>query len=239
MIFFIYLNGVFMNNLISHRGNNDHSYQENTIGAVLSSLKEDYIKGVEIDVQITKDKKLVVNHDYTIHRVSDGYGIIRNMTLKELKQFNFGNKYHSSKIVTLNEMLNKIKSNKLIIIDIKSYFLDYREVANLVLKVVKKYKHLNIWLTSASNKLTEYLINHNYLFNIGLSIPIIPSEMDIDEYDIRYNGFFINYNFFQSLTTNKTLFFWTVNKKEFFQTHLKNITDKMYFITDKSYLFKK
>ena len=74
-----------MFNLIAHRGNNNHQYPENSLDAILSSLNEEYIKGVEFDVRMTKDKKVVVIHDFTINRTSNGHGIVKKMTLRELK----------------------------------------------------------------------------------------------------------------------------------------------------------
>lgn len=229
---------MYIINLIAHRGNNNHKFQENTLDGVLSCLEKDYIKGIEIDVQLTKDGKLVINHDYTIHRVSDGYGIIRNMNYNDLKKYNFGNKYKSSTILTLNEMLKRIKTNKIIIIDIKSYFIDYKLIADNVLKVVNKYKRLNIILSSASNKLTDYLLTKKTHCEIGNSVPVVTTKKNIDIMYKRYSNLFINYKFFKSFKTNKLLFFWTINKKEFFQTKYNQITPNMYFITDKAYLLK-
>lgn len=217
-----------MINLIAHRGNNNHFYQENTIDAVLNCLKKEYIQGVEIDVQITKDKKVVISHDYTINRITKKFGIIRNLTLKQLKKYNFGNSYKKSKIITLNKMLKKIKSFKLIIIDIKSYFLDYKYVANLVIKTVKKYKNLNIILASASNKLTDYLLTKKLNLSIG---QFVLSPYTVNK---NYNIYFINYKLFNKVKSNKLLFYWTVNKKSFFDKH--KISPNMYFITDKAYL---
>ena len=45
--------------LIAHRGLDNHKYSENSFKAILTSLNEKYIDGVEFDVRITKDKKIV------------------------------------------------------------------------------------------------------------------------------------------------------------------------------------
>ena len=50
--------------IISHRGNDNHNYKENTIEAVVFSLNRDYVDGVEVDIMFTKDKEIVLNHDY-------------------------------------------------------------------------------------------------------------------------------------------------------------------------------
>ena len=46
-----------MKNLIAHRGNNNHGFQENTKEALLESLHTDYIAGVELDIRKTKDNQ--------------------------------------------------------------------------------------------------------------------------------------------------------------------------------------
>jgi glycerophosphoryl diester phosphodiesterase len=48
--------------------------------------------GVELDVQMTRDGALVVIHDETVDRVSNGSGAVRDFTLAELKRLNFNKK---------------------------------------------------------------------------------------------------------------------------------------------------
>ena len=49
--------------LIAHRANNNHEFSENSKNAIINVLSKDYIDGIEIDVRITKDKRLVLIHD--------------------------------------------------------------------------------------------------------------------------------------------------------------------------------
>ena len=78
--FFIYLIGDIMF-LIAHRGNNDHGFSENSKKAILNSLKEEYIDGVEFDVHITKDNKIVLIHDCVIDFISEGSGLVKSICL--------------------------------------------------------------------------------------------------------------------------------------------------------------
>ena len=91
--------------IISHRANDNHSFKENTIEAIKDVLNKDYIDGVEIDIRLTKDNKIVLYHSPIIYNL----GLISNNNLKEIK------KYANE----LNNVLKKIKTNKLILIDIK------------------------------------------------------------------------------------------------------------------------
>lgn len=70
----------------AHRGASGYA-PENTLEAftLAASMGAD---GVELDVQLTKDGKLVVAHDEWIDRVSNGSGRIADYTLEELKNCN-------------------------------------------------------------------------------------------------------------------------------------------------------
>lgn len=48
--------------IIAHRGN-DNLHQENSLEAILNSLESIYTDGVEFDVRLTKDNKLIIHHD--------------------------------------------------------------------------------------------------------------------------------------------------------------------------------
>ncbi len=224
-----------MLNLIAHRGNNVHNYPENSLDAFISSLKEDYIQGIELDVRLTKDKKVVVIHDFTINRTSNGHGIVKNMTLKELQKYKFGNKYKTYPIITLDEVLKRIDSHKKIIIEIKHELKNIKEIVNRVIKVVKKYKKLNIYLTGFSVKLTDYIKSNYPQYKVGLAPLIVNKKINFDD---DYDAYFIKYNFFKKFPTKKLLFFWTINKPSFFNDKINLIENNMYFITDRAYLLK-
>lgn len=71
----------------AHRGSSGFA-PENTIPA-FAIAKALNVDGVTLDVQMTKDVELVVIHDDTIDRTSNGSGYVKDYTLAELKQFNF------------------------------------------------------------------------------------------------------------------------------------------------------
>ena len=71
----------------SHRGAN--GYPENSRESIEAAIKQGF-KIIEIDVSMTKDSVLVVHHDETIDRMSNGIGKINDYTYEELLSFNFG-----------------------------------------------------------------------------------------------------------------------------------------------------
>jgi len=80
--------------IYAHRGARGYT-PENTMAAFQKAL-ELKADGIELDVQMTKDGELVICHDHTIDRTSNGSGWIRDFTLQELKQFDFGSWFGES-----------------------------------------------------------------------------------------------------------------------------------------------
>ena len=135
----------------AHRGASAYA-PENTLEAfqMAADMQAD---GVELDVQLTKDGKIVVIHDETINRVSDGCGYVRDFTLDELKNYHF-NKTHpefeNATIPTLREVLQLLKPTNLKInIELKTGVFFYEEIEQKVLDLVKQYEMEDrIWYSS-------------------------------------------------------------------------------------------
>lgn len=77
-----------VNPLLSHRG----GYPENTLSGIRVS-KERGLKVVEVDVEYTKDGHPVLLHDPTVDRTSNGTGHIRDLTLAQVRELDFGYKF--------------------------------------------------------------------------------------------------------------------------------------------------
>ena len=77
---------------IAHRGGS-YFGSENTMEAFENAINMGF-KFLETDIQITKDKKLIAFHDYSLNRVTDGKGYIINKTWKELRKIKVAGKYN-------------------------------------------------------------------------------------------------------------------------------------------------
>ena len=71
----------------AHRGASGYA-PENTLEAFQKAV-EMGADGVELDVQLTKDGELVVIHDETVDRTSDGSGWVKDFTYARISRFNF------------------------------------------------------------------------------------------------------------------------------------------------------
>ncbi|MGG1214832.1 glycerophosphodiester phosphodiesterase [Micromonospora provocatoris] len=113
--------------ILAHRGG-AHLEPEHTMLAFEKSAQLG-VDGFEIDIRLTKDEEIIVFHDATVDRTTDGYGSVSEMTLAEINALNHGYQfedlagelpYKDKKVdvVTLRELLESYP-NMLINIDIK------------------------------------------------------------------------------------------------------------------------
>lgn len=128
--------------VIAHRGSNKKAPQ-NTLPAFRQAIA-DGTDGFETDVHLTKDKKLVICHNYTIDKTSDGRGDITSYTLGELKKFDFGsyfgNEFAGVTLPTLDEFLDLVKDSdaEIINIELKSQKNRSTEIVRRTLDAVKE-----------------------------------------------------------------------------------------------------
>ena len=96
--------------IIAHRGL-DEVYPENTVSAFKAALEKGM--GIEIDVRGTSDDELIVLHDDTVDRTTNGEGRVAQMTLGEVKALDSGSwwspKFADERIPTLMEVFDTVK----------------------------------------------------------------------------------------------------------------------------------
>ena len=123
----------------AHRGASGYA-PENTLDAFRKAV-EMGADGIELDVQMTKDGELVVIHDETIDRVSNGKGWVKNYTYEELKKFNFNKthlEYTKEEIPTLEQVYLLIKPTNLTInVEIKTGIVFYPGIEERVLELTE------------------------------------------------------------------------------------------------------
>jgi glycerophosphoryl diester phosphodiesterase len=107
---------------ISHRG--EHLERpENTIPAFQEAIRAgaDFI---EVDVQTTSDGKLVLSHDATVDRCTDGKGRVDSMTFEQIESLDAGirkdPKFAGTRIPTFDQVLDLARGKIGIYVDIKN-----------------------------------------------------------------------------------------------------------------------
>lgn len=108
--------------IVAHRGGAALA-PENTIAAFENALKIG-VDMVECDVHLSKDGELIVMHDSTVSRTTDGSGAIRDLTLAEIRKLNAAAKFPDKRwspqaVPTLEEVLDLVRGKTGIQIEIK------------------------------------------------------------------------------------------------------------------------
>jgi glycerophosphoryl diester phosphodiesterase len=130
--------------IIGHRGAAG-TYPENTMVSFMACEKLG-ADGIELDVQLTKDGEIVVIHDETINRTTNGKGYVKDYTLNELKKFdasyNFnGQKFDDCTIPTLIEVFEWAKGNNFSInVELKNDKIEYHGLEERVINLIRKYE---------------------------------------------------------------------------------------------------
>ncbi len=107
---------------MGHRGASGAA-PENTIAAFIAAAEQG-AHVVELDVMLSGDGEVVVIHDYTLDRTTDGSGLVKEHSLAELKRLDAGSWFSADfageKIPTLQEVIDALDPAMLLNIEIKS-----------------------------------------------------------------------------------------------------------------------
>ncbi len=156
--------------VIAHRGASGIA-PENTLAAVDIAI-EQKVDMIEIDVHLSADGQLMVIHDESLERTTDGEGMIHEYTAKELKKLDagawFGPEFSEEKIPTLDEVLTRIRGRATCLIELKwaEEFL-YEEIVAKVHESIDR-NNAEDWVVIESFE-EDYLVQSNA---IDPSIPV-------------------------------------------------------------------
>ena len=147
---------------IGHRGAKGH-VAENTIESVKKAI--DFgVDGIEIDVHLCASSELVVFHDLTLDRMTDGIGEIGKLLLSELKQLRIDEKFA---IPILEETLDVIDKKCFLNIELKG-----KHTASKSCKFIQKYIKEEGW--NYDNFIVSSFEHHELenVFKIDKNIPL-------------------------------------------------------------------
>jgi glycerophosphoryl diester phosphodiesterase len=108
--------------VVAHRGAPTVA-PEHTIPAYEAAL-EAGADALELDVHLSADDQLVVIHDATLERTTDGRGSVREHTLQQLKRLDsgrwFGRSFRGQRIQTLSEVLERFRDRAAFVVDLRA-----------------------------------------------------------------------------------------------------------------------
>ena len=137
-----------MTKIYGHRGSKGN-YPENTLLSFKKAIEQG-VEGLELDVHLTKDGEIVVIHDETLDRTTNGEGAIKDCTLTDIQQLSAGSNfqhfatYESSwnkeKVPTLQEVLQLLEGTNIELnIELKTYIHTYPGIEEKLRNEVKMY----------------------------------------------------------------------------------------------------
>ena len=129
--------GEYMGKCYAHRGlfSNETSCPENSLPAFAKAVESGY--GIEMDVQLTKDNKLIVFHDNTLSRMCGIDVNVRDKTYRELCELTL--LATDCKIPLLSEVLKMVNGSVPLLIEIKLPVFNTL-TCRLVDEVLRNYK---------------------------------------------------------------------------------------------------
>jgi glycerophosphoryl diester phosphodiesterase len=226
---------LFATEVIAHRGASGHT-PENTISAIKKAIELNSTY-VEIDVHLTKDRKVVVFHDDSLARTTNGQGQIGSKTLSELKTLDagtwFSREFSGEKIPSLAEVLKlNFKSSKLII-EIKNVNNIYDGIEKNILELVKtsSFKNEVIYKSFSSEVLEKIHLIDSRSKILYVTIGPVFGFLVIDDwlrfgsiFDIEYanyiqvHRYLINKKLIQKAhSLNKKIIVWDVHDQDTIQ----------------------
>ena len=209
--------------LISHRGIfNNETIPENSVAAFHKAKNLNI--PIELDVQLTKDQKVIVFHDINLKRMCGIDKYIEDVTYHELQQLTLLSS--KEKIPTLKEVLELIQGKVLIDIELKKT-KNVEELCNKVLEEVKNYTG-EVLLKSFQPNIVRYLKKYTTR-PVGLLITRFPTSKTYSYF--MSSALLIQYCKPDFLAINKEII-----KKKRIQKYRKKIPVFVWTITNKKEL---
>jgi glycerophosphoryl diester phosphodiesterase len=137
--------------IFAHRGASAHA-PENTLAAFELAVQLG-TDAIELDVKLSADGHVVVIHDETVDRTTDGTGRVKTLTLSALAALDAGSKFSrefkSQKIPTLDDVFAALGDKVIINVELTNYSSPTDDLAERVVTLVKRH-HIerNILLSS-------------------------------------------------------------------------------------------
>ena len=144
--------------IIAHRGDVTNA-PENTISAFRKALDLG-ADGIELDVRLTKDEKLVVFHDRCLDRTSNGNGPVNHHTQDAVRGLDagswFGPGFKGEQPPTLDEVFEQLPADFLINVEMKVIMKGMRLIAHRVAEVVRRHARWDSTLVASFNPISLY-----------------------------------------------------------------------------------
>lgn len=139
--------------IIAHRGASALA-PENTMAA-FRLARELGADGIELDVMLSADEELVVIHDDSLERTTNGEGKVADLTWAEMQPLDAGSKFNPAfageHLPTLSQVYEEMGGSLLIDVELKNYSHPYNQLPNKAVALTQKFNLLDSVLFSSFN----------------------------------------------------------------------------------------
>jgi glycerophosphoryl diester phosphodiesterase len=127
--------------ILGHRGACAHA-PENTLEAFQLAFEQG-ADGIELDAKLSADGEIVVIHDATVDRTTNGHGRVAAHSLADLRALEagsfFSEKFRGARIPTLNEVFESFGKKGLINVELTNYYAGRDDLAEKVCSLIKRH----------------------------------------------------------------------------------------------------
>lgn len=145
--------------IVAHRGGGDLAAENSLVS--LEAAIDANVAWSEIDVQRTKDKKYIINHDTTFERLTGNSSKSTDLTLAEIKQLRINDLFDESRpsqeVATLEEILEVARGRIKLFIELKGSTAD-QQMADDVITMIKEREMIReVAILSLDYSLIQYI----------------------------------------------------------------------------------
>ena len=127
--------------LLAHRGDLAHA-PENTLPSFQQAIQKG-ADGVELDAKLTRDGHVVVFHDMTVDRTTNGSGKVASLTLETIRSLDAGSWFHEkfkgTQVPLLEEVFETVGRERLINIELTNYSSPRDGLVEKVCELIKRH----------------------------------------------------------------------------------------------------
>ena len=127
--------------IVAHRGDSANA-PENTLASFRLALANG-ADGIELDVMFSADQKLVVIHDDTLDRTTNGHGLVGATPSDAIRELDagsrFGEKFKGEPVPLLDEVFAEFGGKFLINVELKNYKTPKDQLPDFVVALIKKH----------------------------------------------------------------------------------------------------
>jgi glycerophosphoryl diester phosphodiesterase len=151
--------------ILAHRGDLAHA-PENTLPAFEKAIQKG-ADGVELDAKLTADGHVIVFHDATVDRTTDGSGKVSSFTLEAIRKLDagawFDATFTGTQVPLLEEVFETVGRDKLINIELTNYSTPRDGLASKVCELIKKH-----------NNQDQIIFSSFFASNLNIAARILP-----------------------------------------------------------------